>query len=1204
MSVVDGGISRRTFLSANATVLASIGLGASTAEAARAAPREPDAADLARFRPVRASSTAYAATPAWFALDGLYETGVRGSGWRAEAGSDPQWIEVDLQTECRVEAITLTFEAKPGDPAFDSGGASDVNPRAGTTGYEVLSSYPVAYRVEVSRDGSTWTTAYRTEQGTGAVTTITLDAPVAARWVRLTATARATTNPLGVNGIQIFGTCAHRRPDATGWTDWGTHHEAPPPLRVGADQTVALDSGWTLTYDSRVGEADGARLARPGVDTSAWLPATVPGTVLAALVERGHLPDPVRGFGNLRVPEALSRHSWWYRRPFRLPPGLRTGDDRRVWLEFDGINHHAEIWLDGDRVGEMTHPFQRARFDVTAQLGAGGGEHALAVRIDPMPFPGNPGDRGPDGSSYTDAGSDMMNRNSPTYLAVSGWDWMPAVRDRVSGIWNHVRLRTTGPVLVGDPGVQTVLPDLPDTSTARVTVTVPVHNPSRNDRRVTVRGRLGGVRLGDRTVTVPAGGRADVSFADVPVHRPRLWWPNGYGEPHLYDLRLDALTGGTLSDRRTVRTGLRHIAYETIPGLSVPPGGSTAKTSTFPRQTGRYLRVQCDKRATGWGASMFTLTVADSADPGTDLALHRPATASSQDNDANSPDKAVDGDPGTRWSSAYRDGEWIQVDLGAGATFDTVTIVWETAFASELRILVSDDGADFREAAAVSNGDTPLRLVVNGVPVFCRGGSWGWDELLRRALPDRLPAAVALHRDLGFTMIRAWLGSILRDELFAECDEAGILVWGEFPSAWFLDPPDHDVYLAQAHDLVLRYRHHPSVALWCAKNEGDPSAAIDAGLRSSIAELTDVYYLPNSIGGPVRGSGIYGWASPENYFNGNASWHNFGFHTEIGMPTVPVEESMRNLLGIDAASDAGWPIGDAWFMHDWCTKGAQNPNAYKDAIDARLGESSSLGEFCRKAQLVNYETMRALFEAWNARLWHDANGVLLWMSHPAWHSTVWQVYDYDLDVNGTYQGARVASEMVHVQANLPDWDVIAVNHTATAIPGAVVTADLVDLSGRRLSEPRQTTLTAAASAVTAAFTVDWPDDAPAVHLLRLTLTDGSARVRSRNVYWRYRRPADLRALNDLAATTVRVTVRRRPGGLTARVTNTGRTVAAMLRLALRDKHTGERVLPATYDDNYLWLLPGETRQVAVTSLADHPAGRLAVTAEGYNVART
>jgi hypothetical protein len=130
--------------------------------------------------------------------------------------------------------------------------------------------------------------------------------------------------------------------------------------------------------------------------------------------------------------------------------------------------------------------------------------------------------------------------------------------------------------------------------------------------------------------------------------------------------------------------------------------------------------------------------------------------------------------------------------------------------------------------------------------------------------------------------------------------------------------------------------------------------------------------------------------------------------------------------------------------------------------------------------------------------------------------------------------------------------------------------------------------------------VDWPSAAAAVHLLRLTLTDPHGRVLSRNTYWRYREPADLRALNDLAAPKLAVKVRRSGDGLTATVTNTGRTVAAMVRLSLRDRKTGERVLPAVYEDNYLWLLPGESREITVAALHAVSAERLTVTAEGYH----
>jgi len=177
---------------------------------------------------------------------------------------------------------------------------------------------------------------------------------------------------------------------------------------------------------------------------------------------------------------------------------------------------------------------------------------------------------------------------------------------------------------------------------------------------------------------------------------------------------------------------------------------------------------------------------------------------------------------------------------------------------------------------------------------------------------------------------------------------------------------------------------------------------------------------------------------------------------------------MRNLVGV---GDPGWPIGPSWYLHDWSTQGNQAPQSYQAAIDTRLAPSTGLEEFCRKAQFVNYESMRAIFEAWNAKLWHDARGVLLWMSHPAWHSTVWQTYDYDLDVNGKLlrcaQGLRSAP-----RAGEPaTWQVSAVNHTPTAVSGATVDAQLYDLTGAKIGSAQQQTVDIAASSVTPAFTV-------------------------------------------------------------------------------------------------------------------------------------
>ncbi|MFE9628082.1 discoidin domain-containing protein [Streptomyces sp. NPDC006527] len=1345
--------SRRTLVATGSTLLAGFGLGTVFTPAAEAAGRTAGASgtaapaapgELAAYRPVRVSSQAYAPAPAEFVVDALPAQGVRGTGWRAEAG-DPQWIEVDLQADCRVDRIRLTFEADAGDPVFTP--PTSGNPRQGTTGKEILSSYATEFVVETSRDHDSWTSAYRTTAGTGGVTDIPLAKPVTARWVRMTAHRRSSHNPLGLNGFEVYGTAPGHRPKATGWTDWGTHRGVAPRLTVAADGTVPLESGWALTLDDWA-DGDGAALSRTGVDTSRWLPATVPGTVLGSLVDQGKLPDPVAGLNNLRIPEALSRHSWWYRRDFELPRGLRTGRGRHIWLEFDGVNHKAEIWLNGHGAGEVTFPFARSAHDITDLLAAEGG-NALAVRISPMPVPGSPGDKGPAGEAWVDAGANTMNLNSPTYLASSGWDWMPAVRDRAAGIWNHVRLRSTGHVVIGDPRVDTVLPALPDLSVAELTLTVPVRNADSADHETTVSAAFGDVRV-SRTVTVPAGEDIDVifapdSFGALRVKNPDLWWPNGLGEPTLHELTLVARIGGTESDRRTTRFGIRQFGYEyDTPLKFTPSSDACTQTVQLGDRRARHVRVRCLTRATSWGSSLWALSVFDRARPGTDLALHAPAEASTTDEDGHAAANVTDGDPNTRWSSAFEDDQWIRVDLGSVQSFDRVDLVWEQAYARTFVVQVSEDGEQWTDAASVDNtavplpfnssdaslrvtdfeartarhvrlscglrhtswgnslwslavidstepgtdlalrrqatassaedghpaahatdgdagtrwssayedhqwiqvdlgsarrfdrvavlweqaypktytiqisddGDTwtdvttvtntpdPLKISVNGVRVLVRGGNWGWDELLRRMPAERMDAAVRMHRAMNFTMIRNWVGSSNREEFYAACDAHGILVWNDFPNAWSMDPPDHEAFLSVARDTVRRYRIHPSVAVWCGANEGNPPAAVDEGMRKAVeSQVPGVLYQNNSAGGIVTGGGPYGWVEPERYFDPSTyGSKDFGFHTEIGMPVVSTAASTRAMVGDDGPE---WPIGGAWYHHDWSERGNQAPQNYKAAVETRLGTARDLDDFTRKAQFVNYENFRAMFEAWNANLWDNASGLMLWMSHPAWHSTVWQTYDYDFDVNGAYFGCRSACEPLHVQADPVKWQVIAVNHTRTALKRATVTAETYDLSGRRIAAVRRAHVDVDPATSATAFTAAFGDDLPDLHLLRLTLTDERGRVQSRNTYWRHRTPEALRTLNQVrqAGLSASLTQVSRDGDrrtATATVRNRGSVVAAMVRLSLLDED-GNRVLPTLYDDNYLWLLPGETRTVTLSWPASAlPSGRPKLRAEGYN----
>lgn len=150
----------------------------------------------------------------------------------------------------------------------------------------------------------------------------------------------------------------------------------------------------------------------------------------------------------------------------------------------------------------------------------------------------------------------------------------------------------------------------------------------------------------------------------------------------------------------------------------------------------------------------------------------------------------------------------------------------------------------------------------------------------------------------------------------------------------------------------------------------------------------------------------------------------------------------------------------------------------------------------------------------------------------------------------------------------------------------------------------------ASSSTAAAFTAAFGEELPALHLLRLELADSRGKSLSRNTYWRYREPADMRALNEVRPVKVTADLGHvsRSGDrrtMTVTVRNRGAAVASMLRLSLLDAKDGRRVLPTLYGDNYLWLLPGESRTVTLSWPAKAPpSGRPALRIEGYNSAET
>ena len=454
-------------------------------------------------------------------------------------------------------------------------------------------------------------------------------------------------------------------------------------------------------------------------------------------------------------------------------------------------------------------------------------------------------------------------------------------------------------------------------------------------------------------------------------------------------------------------------------------------------------------------------------------------------------------------------------------------------------------------------GSDNLALSVNGVPVMVKGGDWGIDEAMKRIPRKRLDAQIRMHQLANYTMIRNWVGQSTSEDLYDLCDQYGILLWDEFFEPHPADgpiPTDVELYLANVRDKILRFRSHPCIALWCARNEGDPPPDIGNGIQKLINELDPSrLYQPSSTSGRgVNSGGPYHWRTPREFYS-----YGEAFKTEVGSISVPTLEAIHAMM---PAKD--WEvINDDWAEHDFCA-GAQQGDWYPQIIASRYGFPANLADFVRKSQLANYECFRAMYEGRFAKLFRPQTGVITWMSHPAQPSFVWQLYTHDFEPNSSLYGVRKACEPLHIQMNQNNWHVMVINNTATILTGARAKISVYNLDGSQQFAHTQS-VTAGSSAATDLGELTFPAGLSPVHFVKLELLDAKDRLLSENFYWRElpERQDDLQALNSLPTVALEIDASRHETAgkclLGVTVRNPTKSVALMAHLQLRQARSGQ-----------------------------------------------
>ncbi len=515
-----------------------------------------------------------------------------------------------------------------------------------------------------------------------------------------------------------------------------------------------------------------------------------------------------------------------------------------------------------------------------------------------------------------------------------------------------------------------------------------------------------------------------------------------------------------------------------------------------------------------------------------------------------------------------------------------------------------------------------MQFAVNGQKVFIKGGNWIISDAMLRFSPERYDAEIRFHRDMNLNLIRIWGGAIIeRPEFYAACDKYGLLVFQDF---WFSGdcngrwvdpmksedqwtrrryPDDHSLSIRSLADMVKMIRNHPSLAIWCGGNEIPPPQDILHALQDSILPTLDgtrcFFSYSNSdsmsynqIGG--NGDGPYTIQNPATFWN----TRTFPFNSEVGSVGTGDAESLQRFLPEANQTVPDYErnlIDSVWIYH-------------KDIGYAHYlkpyGPAQTLKAFADRAQLVNYDQYRALAEGFSAHSWDWYTGFIIWKTQNPWTALRGQMYDYYLDVNACLYGLRKGSEALHVMCNPTDGMLYAVNNSFRYYHDLMLSVSVIDMAGNETSVSNLM-VDVSPTSVQAEFSVQAAIEkarAAAGTFLRIRLLDARQAVKAENIYWYPDQKGLYSGLQSMKTVALQASVQR-TGKHTLSVTlhnPAGNPVAFFNRIALLHAATGQRVLPTFYDDNYLSIVPDDTKTVCLEYTKDTD---VQVSVEGWNVPR-
>jgi exo-1,4-beta-D-glucosaminidase len=536
---------------------------------------------------------------------------------------------------------------------------------------------------------------------------------------------------------------------------------------------------------------------------------------------------------------------------------------------------------------------------------------------------------------------------------------------------------------------------------------------------------------------------------------------------------------------------------------------------------------------------------------------------------------------------------------------------------------------------------------INGKSILIRGGGWTPDMMMRQT-SERLADEFRYVRDMGLNTVRLE-GKLETEEFFETADREGILVMAGWCCCDFWEhwgswkDEDFEIAKASLRDQMYRLRSHPSMVMWLNGSDNPPPPDVEEMYLKIESDLL----WPNPIvssatakrttitdGSGVKMSGPYEYVAPsywetdphrpadEQHCNAGGCGGAYGFNSETSMgPAVPPIESVERMVPKDHLWTSNGPMDEYWNFH--AGGGAfKNIHVFADALNARYGKANSAEDFTYKSQLMTYEGVRAMYEAYS-RNKYASTGVIQWMLNNAWPSMIWHLYDYYLRPGGGYFGAKKALQSFDPIYGYDDHSVWLVSSQYVDAKGLKLAARVFNLDGTQKFS-KDTSLDALADSTAKVFELQQIEGLSPAYFLDLRVTDGSGKLVGSNFYWLSTKPetldwaksnwyttptasyADYSSLAQLPKVKLNVSSSNERKGedevTLVTVENPSKTVAFFVRLKLNKGKGSQEILPVLWQDNYISLLPGEKREITATYRASSlGTAKPDVEVSGWNV---